>query len=107
MHVVGTVVEEESGKPLEGLRVRAYDKDLVFDDDLGEAVTGPDGSFDIDYMEVQYRDLNETQPDVYVRVYSPDGSKLLYSSEKAVRRSAQVIERFDIRIPREKLSGWN
>jgi 5-hydroxyisourate hydrolase-like protein (transthyretin family) len=104
MRVIGTVVEQESGKPLAGLRVRAYDKDLVFDDDLGEAVTDESGQFEVDYMEAQYRDLNETQPDVYVRVYSADGSKLLYSSEKAVRRSAQVTERFDIRIPRAELT---
>jgi hypothetical protein len=105
MHVIGTVVEDESGKPLAGLRVRAYDKDLIIDDDLGESTTDEAGRFDIDYMEAQYRDLNETQPDVYVRVYDADGSRLLYSSEKAVRRSAQVIERFNIRIPREKLEG--
>ena len=105
MHIVGKVVEQESGKPLAGLRVRAYDKDLVFDDDLGEAITDAGGEFDIDYMEAQYRDINETQPDVYVRVYDADGSKLLYSSEKAVRRSAQVFEHFDIQIPREKLTG--
>lgn len=104
MRVIGTVVEQESGKPLEGMRVRAYDKDLVFDDDLGEAVTDAAGHFELSYSEYQYRDLNETQPDVYVRVYNADGSKLLYSSEKAVRRSAQVTERFDIRIPREELA---
>lgn len=105
MKVVGTVVEEESGKPLAGLRVRAYDKDLVFDDDLGETITDADGQFEIDYMEVQYRDLNETQPDLYLRVYDADGKKELYSSRKAVRRSAQVIEDFEIRIPREKLAS--
>ena len=105
MRIIGTVVEQESGKPLAGLRIRAYDKDLVFDDDLGETTTDADGQFEIDYMEVQYRDLNETQPDVYLRVYDADGSKLLYSSEKAVRRSAQVIENYDIQIPREKLTG--
>ncbi|HLT90396.1 MAG TPA: hypothetical protein VKZ85_05555 [Woeseiaceae bacterium] len=105
MRVIGTIVEDESGKPLSGLRVRAYDKDLVFDDDLGEATTDAEGNFEIDYMEAQYRDINETQPDVYVRVFDASGTKLLYSTEKAVRRSAQVTEHFDIRIPREKLTG--
>ena len=105
MRVIGTVVEQESGKPLEGLRVRAYDKDWVFDDDLGETTTDADGRFEISYMENQFRDLEETQPDIYLRVYDPDGSKVLYSSEKAVRRSALVIEHFDIEIPREKLAS--
>jgi hypothetical protein len=105
MRVIGTVVEQESGKPLAGLRIRAYDKDWVFDDDLGETTTDAAGRFEISYSEVQFRDLEETQPDVYVRVYDAGGSRLLFSSEKAVRRSAQVIEHFDIRIPREKLAS--
>lgn len=105
MRVIGTIVEQESGKPLEGLRVRAYDKDWVFDDDLGETTTDAAGRFEISYSEYQYRDHEETQPDIYLRVYDADGSRLLYSSEKAVRRSAQVTEHFDIRIPREKLTS--
>jgi hypothetical protein len=103
MRVIGTIVEQESGKPLEGLLVRAYDKDWVFDDDLGETTTDASGRFELSYSEYQFRDLEETQPDVYVRVYDADGSRLLYSSEKSVRRSAQATERFDIRIPGEKL----
>ena len=39
MRVVGTVLEEESGRPLEGLVVRAYDKDILFDDRLGSVST--------------------------------------------------------------------
>lgn len=104
MRVIGTVVEQESGKPLEGLRVRAYDKDLVFDDDLGETTTDAAGRFEISYTDVQFRDLEETEPDLYLRVYDADGSQLLYSSEKAVRRSALMLEEFDIRIPGEKLA---
>ena len=104
MRVIGTVVEQESGKPLEGLRVRAYDKDLVFDDDLGETTTDAAGRFEISYTDVQFRDLEETEPDLYLRVYDGAGSQLLYSSEKAVRRSALMLEEFDIRIPHEKLA---
>lgn len=105
MRVIGTVVEQESGKPLAGLRVRAYDKDWVFDDDLGETTTDADGRFEISYTDVQFRDLEETQPDVYLRIYDAGGSRLLYSSEKAVRRSAKMIEHFDIKIPRETLAS--
>ena len=104
MRVVGTVVEQESGKPLEGLRVRAYDKDLVFDDDLGETTTDSGGRFEISYTDVQFRDLEETEPDLYLRVYDASGSRLLYSTEKAVRRSALMLEEYDIQIPRDKLA---
>ncbi len=47
MRIVGTIVEEESGKPLAGLQVRAFDKDFLFDDKLGTAVTDAAGSFTI------------------------------------------------------------
>lgn len=103
MRVIGTVVEEESGRPLPGLRVRAFDKDLVFDDKLGDTRTDAAGQFEITYTEAHFRDLNETLPDVYIRVYDESGEKLLFSSEKAVRRSAQLIERFDVKIPKAKL----
>ena len=103
MRIVGTVVEAESGKPLPGLRVRGFDKDWVFDDKLGEAVTDAQGRFEISYTEVQFRDLEETLPDVYIRIYDPTGEVPLFSSEKAVRRNALVVERFDVEIPRAAL----
>jgi len=37
--IQGVVREKESGQPLGGVSVRAYDRDLHFDDLLGEAGT--------------------------------------------------------------------
>jgi hypothetical protein len=105
MRVYGTVVEEESGRPLEGLHVRAYDKDLIVDDHLGDTHTDATGRFEISYTEAQYRDLEETLPDLYLRVFDPSGKRLLHTTEKTVRRSALVAERFEIRIPRARLAG--
>jgi carotenoid cleavage dioxygenase len=102
MRIVGTVVEEESGKPIADLRVRGYDKDWVFDDRLGDTITDAQGRFEISYTEIQFRDLEETLPDVYIRVFDSTGKQLLYSSEKAVRRNATVLELFDVKIPRAK-----
>jgi hypothetical protein len=103
MRVVGTVVEEESGRPLPGLVVRAYDKDILFDDRLGSVQTNASGEFEIAYTETQFRDFNETQPDLYVKVFDASGKNVLYSSKKSVRRGAEVLERYEIRIPRAKL----
>jgi hypothetical protein len=103
MRVIGSVVEQGSKRPLAGLRVRAYDKDWVFDDKLGDTLTDAAGRFEISYTEAQFRDAEETLPDLYLRVYDASGEKLLFSSEKAVRRSAQVTESFDIEIPKGKL----
>jgi len=103
MRVVGSVVEAESGRPLEGLLVRAYDKDLIFDDRLGDTHTNAEGRFELSYTEAQFRDFNETQPDLYVKVFDASGKKLLHSTKKQVRRSAELVERYEIRIPRAKL----
>ena len=105
MRVLGTVKEEESDRPLEGLLVRAYDEDLLKDDHLGDCITDAAGAFEIQYTEAQFRDLHETLPDVYLRIYDASGKRLLHSTEKNVRKNALVVERFDIRIPRAKLAG--
>lgn len=104
MRVIGTVVEEESGKPLQGLRIRAFDKDLIFDDKLGDTLTDAAGNFEISYTEAHFRDLDETEPDVYIRIYDGSGKKLLYTTERAVRRNAQIVERFDVKISKAKLT---
>jgi hypothetical protein len=105
MRLYGSVVEEESGKPLAGLLVRAYDQDLVFDDHLGDTHTDAAGRFELAFSELQFRDLHETLPDLYLRIFDPSGERLLHSTERAVRKNAQVVERFEIRIPRAQLAA--
>jgi hypothetical protein len=105
MRVFGTVIEDESGQPLEGLLVRAYDKDLILDDHLGDTHTNAAGEFDISYSEVQFKDIHETLPDLYLRVFDASGKRLLHSTEDKVRANAMVVERFEVRIPRARLGG--
>ena len=105
MRLYGTVIEEESGGPIEGLVVRAYDKDLIFDDHLGDTHTDAAGHFELSYTEVQFQDIHETLPDLYLRVFDASGKRLLHTTEREVRKNAQVVERFEIRIPRAQLAG--
>jgi hypothetical protein len=105
MRLYGSVVEEESGKPLGGLLVRAYDQDLVFDDHLGDTHTNAAGQFELSFSEFQFRDLHETLPDLYLRIFDASGKRLLHSTEREVRKNAQVVERFEIRIPRAQLTA--
>jgi hypothetical protein len=102
MSVLGIVVEEESGRPMPGLRVRAFDKDLLCDDDLGDAITDAAGRFEIRFTEAHFRDFTETAPDLYIRIYDSQG-RLLHSTENEVRRNAGVREVFEVAIPRAKL----
>ena len=43
----GFLREKETGVPLSGLFVKAYDKDLLFDDLLGSAISDARGHFEI------------------------------------------------------------
>jgi hypothetical protein len=106
MRIVGTIVEEETGRPLAGLQVRAFDKDLIFDDKLGTAVTDEQGKFRIHYSPADFSLLEgmETVPELYIRVFDATRKKLLYTTEKAIRKGHLVEERFDVKIPRAKLS---
>lgn len=101
MRVIGKVVDD-SGKPLAGLQVRAFDKDLVFDDKLGTTTTNAAGEFRIDYTEAQYTMVAD-DPDLYIRIFDTTGQKLLFTSEKAIRRSKNVEEHYDVTIPAAKL----
>ena len=102
--VHGSVVEDESGRPLAGMLVRAYDEDVLVDDFLGEARTDAAGRFEVVFTEVQFMDFHETRPDLYLRVFDASGGRLLHTTERAVRFDAGPQEYFELRIPRERVA---
>jgi hypothetical protein len=97
--VHGTVVEEDTDRPLAGLIVRAFDRDLVFDDKLGFTTTDASGHFEIRYTSDRFRDLWEARPDLYLRVFSADGTHLVHETVDAVRWGAGTDERYRIVVP--------
>jgi hypothetical protein len=98
--VTGSVVDDVSGEPRPGLLVRAYDRDLVVDDPLGETRTDAAGRFEIVFTEAQFRDFLETRPDPYVRVYDARGEHVLYTTRAEARRDSRGDEHFEIRLSR-------
>ena len=102
-HVSGSVLEDETERPLAGMLVRLYDKDVVLDDFLGETQTNAAGRFELAFTEAQFRDVFETRPDLYLRVYDPSGTQLLHSTESEVRFNAEHDEFFEVRIARERV----
>ena len=103
--VSGVVVEEESGKPLLDVVVRAYDKDVALDDFLGETRTDADGRFSIVFTQVQFQDVFEQRPDLYLELFDASGTRLVATTRDTIRRNAGVEERYAIAIPREKLTS--
>lgn len=100
--ISGRVQEAESKQGVPGLVVSAFDKDMKYDDLLGEVMTGTDGSFQIEYDQSRFASLFEGAPDIYLTVKTPSGSTL-QTTDGAVRFNAQPREEFQIEIPKQKL----
>ncbi len=95
--VKGTIEASETGLPLVGLIVRAFDKDLLFDDEVGASITDELGRFSIQFTEDDFRDFAETSPDIYLRVYDSTGERLLHKTP--VDRDFVSDENIRILIP--------
>jgi len=103
--IEGTVREAGSGRPLGRLVVRAYDKDFLFDDHLGDAITDESGAFEIRFTNLAFRDVIEQRPDVYLKVFSADGTTELCSTKASVRRNARAQEHYEILVTAEQLGA--
>lgn len=78
--VSGLVLEDGTKKPLANLTVELWDETEQNDDFLGEAVTGPDGTFDAEIDRSILRDLpKDYQPAIHLRMF--DGDTFLFSTE--------------------------
>jgi len=102
--ISGRVTEAESGLGVPGLTVRAFDKDMLFDDLLGSVITGSDGSFEIRYLRSDFGGLFETKPDIYLSVYAPP-LRWLTDTKESVRWNAGADERFSIVLDRAVLGS--
>jgi class 3 adenylate cyclase len=101
--ILGMLRESESGRALSNLIVRAFDKDLVVDDSLGDAITDESGRFEIRFTDEFFGDLFEQHPDIYLRIVEPAGGREVLTTRETIRWNAGALETFDLAIPREKL----
>ena len=97
--VRGVVEELESGRPLAELVVRAFDKDLILDDSLGYASTDAAGRFAIRFDTSRFQDFREQRPDLFLRVFDRNGTRLLLETSDAIRWDAKLVEEYRLRIP--------
>ena len=79
----GRIVNERTKKGIPGLKIEAWDKDLLFNQRLGYAMSNEEGEFRINFDEIQFRNLFfDKYPDVFFKVFR--GNKLLKNTKDSV-----------------------
>ena len=109
--IKGIILERESLRPLPGLLVRAYDKDIFYDDLLGTAVTTENGSFILGYEKKDFKEIFEGSPEIYFVIYGSKtaiepgrpGDSPIHSEKNPLLVGQGIGKYYEIKIPREKL----
>jgi hypothetical protein len=104
--IFGKVVEKETGEGIPNLTVKAFDKDLLFDDLLGAVTTDKNGNFEIIYDKEDFQKLFfDKKPDLYLKINTPEG-ELIHITEDKVRYKADRTEEFTVLIPADVYSPF-
>lgn len=101
----GKVIEQETRVGVPGLLIKAIDKDLLFDDLIGTVFTGEGGKFSLVFEQEDFSEFFEKRPDIFIKVKTPDRSRILFSSEKEIRWNVNEEEYFLIEISKKVLGN--
>jgi hypothetical protein len=81
--ISGCVINHKTKDGIAQLRVEAWDKDLIFNDLVGSAVTDEQGAFEMQFDGSYFRELFlDRCPDLFFKVFL--GDKLIKSTEDSV-----------------------
>jgi hypothetical protein len=99
--VSGRVTDRETGKGVANVEVEVMDRDLMFDDRLGNTTTSSDGTYCVEVDSEAGRDLIESKPDVYilVRPLGKGRDRILGSTRKQALRNVESDVQVDLEIP--------
>ena len=77
--VKGTILQPD-GTPVSGATVKAFDKDLRHEEELGEVSTNQAGEYEITYTREQFHRAEKKNADLIVRAFDEQGQVLAASS---------------------------
>ena len=92
------LVDRVSGDRVQGLRVEAWDKDLLINDLIGSGITDKKGTFEFIFDESYFSELFvDRKPDLFFKVYQND--RLIRSTEDSILWNVDAGNHvFDIEI---------
>jgi len=81
--IIGRVINRMNRQGIGGLRIEAWDKDMIFNDLLGSATTDTQGKFLIVFDESRFKELfGDDSLDLFIRVFQE--GVLIKSTEESV-----------------------
>lgn len=98
--ISGRVINRTTRQGVSGLRIEAWDKDLIFDDLVSSATTDEQGDFQIEFTQSHFRELFlDRQPDLFFKVFRVE--ELIKSTENSVlwnveARDTEVVIEVDL-----------
>ncbi len=81
--ISGRIINCQTHHGVPGLRVEAWDKDSIFDDLVGSALTDANGSFQMGFDESYFNEyFSDRRPDLFFRIFYQN--RLILSTEDSV-----------------------
>ena len=66
----GQLVDQNTKKSIPNLKIEAWDKDLIYDDLLGSAISDANGYFQFEFTEKYFSEIfGDRLPDVYFKIF--------------------------------------
>ncbi len=98
----GQIIGSRNKNGLYNLRVEAWEKDVKYNDLLGNTITNSEGNFNIRFDSTYFREYSpESEPDIFFKVYM--GRRLLKSTESELIKNASENIQITITIDTPEL----
>jgi hypothetical protein len=89
--ISGRVINRQTRRGIANLRIEAWDKDLIFDDLIGSAITDEQGQFQMEFTEGYFQEcFLDRQPDLFFKVFKQ--AQLIISTERTTLWHVKTAE---------------
>lgn len=89
--ISGRIIDRKTHCGVSGLRVEAWDKDLIVNDLIGSTITDDQGAFQLEFDESDFQDLFlDRKPDLFFKIFH--NTQLIGSTENSVLWNVEAGE---------------